>query len=104
RCRCIVKKEMVVRLIELPKIVGVGNAGIDVAFSGPRLQSSKEDIGRRLQINDEVGRHDVARQKVVQALIDEQLVVVEVEGGEDLVRVDQVVADGDLAEEIALTE
>jgi hypothetical protein len=46
-----------------------------------RLQPFEEHIGRRLKINDEIGRRHVAREKVEQALVDEQLVVVEIEVG-----------------------
>ncbi len=50
------------------------------------------------------GGGDVAREQIVQTLIDEQLVVVEVQIREDLVLVEQVVADRDLAEQIRLAE
>ena len=63
-----------------------------------------EDVGRRLKVDDEIGRRDVAREKLVEPLIDEQLVVVEVEVGEDLVLVEEVVGDRRLRKKIALTE
>ena len=56
-------------------------------------QPAEQDVGRRLQVDDEVGRRHVARQQIVEPLIDEQLVVVEIEIREDLVLVEQVVGD-----------
>ena len=43
-------------------------------------------------------------EQLVEALIDEQLVVVQVQVGVYLVPIEQVVADGELAEQIALTK
>ena len=41
----------------------------------------------------EIGRRDVAREQIVQPLIDEQLVVVEIQIREDLVLVEEVVGN-----------
>ena len=86
-----------------PRFVVVGAAAIGRA---PRAiaQAFAEPVGRALQVDDDVGRGQVAREQVVEALVDEQLVVVEGEVREDLVLVEQVVADGRLAEEVALAE
>ena len=50
------------------------------------------------------GAGHVAREQIVEPLIDEQLVVVEVQVREDLVLVEQVVGDRDLAEEVRLPQ
>ena len=47
---------------------------------------------------------DVASQKLIQALIDEQLVVVQVQVGVDPVFLEEVVADGRLAEQVGLAQ
>ena len=67
------------------------------------MNPPQEDVGRRLEIDDEIGRRDVAREKVVEALVDEEFVVVEIQVREDLVLVEHVVRDGDLTEEIRLS-
>ena len=55
--------------------------------------AAQQHVGRRLQVDDEIGRRHVAREQVEEPLVDEQLVVVEVQVREDLVLVEQVVAD-----------
>ena len=60
-----------------------------------------EHLGRCLQVDHEIGRRDVRREQIVEPLIDEQLVVVEIQIREDLVLVEQVVADRRLREQIA---
>jgi hypothetical protein len=57
-----------------------------------------------LQVDDEIGRRRVAREQIVQTLIDEELVVVEIQIREDLVLVEELVADRHLREEIRLAE
>src|SRR6185436_8894562 len=54
--------------------------------------------------DDKVRRRDVACQQIVEALVDEQLVVVEIQVREDLILVEQIIADRDLAEEICLPQ
>ena len=58
----------------------------------------------RLQVDDQVGQRDVAGQQLVEPLVDEQVVVVEVQVGVDPVLLEQVVADGRLAEEVGLPQ
>ena len=65
------------------------------------LDAAAEHVGRRLQVDDEVGRGDVGAQQLEQPLIDEQLVVVERLVGVDLVLVEQIVADRGLREQSA---
>ncbi len=50
------------------------------------------------------GAGDVARQQIVEPLVDEQLVIVEIEVREDLVLVEQIVGDRRLAEEVGLPQ
>ena len=59
-------------------------------------------LGRRLQVDDQVGRRDVLGQQVVEPLVDEQLVVVEIQVRVDPVPLEQVVGDDDLAEQVGL--
>ena len=66
------------------------------------MHAAQEHVGGRLQVDDEIGRRHVAHEELVQPLIDEQLVVVEIEEREDLVFVEQVVADGRFREQIGL--
>ena len=61
-------------------------------------------VGRRLQVDHQVGRRHVAREQLVQPLVDEELVVVEVQVREDFVLVEQVVADRRLAEQVRLPQ
>src|SRR5688572_5946212 len=97
------EEKMVVRLVQLADVV-VGEGGkIGVRF-GPLAQPPAKDIGRCLQKDDEIRRGHVRREQLVQTLIDEQLVVVEIQIRMNLVAVEQVVADRQLAEQIGLPE
>ena len=94
-----------VRLVQLAQVLVVGLQRDRFGIARARLRTpAQQHVGRRLQVDDEIGRRDVARQQIVEPLIDEQLVVVEIQIREDLVLVEQVVADRDLAEEIGLPE
>jgi hypothetical protein len=70
------------------------------AFAEPPLQH----IGRRLQVDDEIGRRQIGHEQIEEPLIDEQLVVVEVQIRVDLVALEQIIADGELAEKIGLPQ
>ena len=72
--------------------------------AGPLAQPAAQHVGRGLQVDDEIRRRQVRAQQLVEPLIDEQLVVVEVQVGVDLVALEEVVADRQLAEEIALAQ
>ena len=98
------KEEVVVRLVQLAQILVVGLQRDGLGVGAPAVDAAQQDVGRRLQVDDEIGRRDVGREQIVQALIDEELVVVEIQIREDLVLVEEVVADRDLAEEIGLTQ
>jgi hypothetical protein len=63
-----------------------------------------EQLGRRLQVDDQVWERHVARQQLVEPLVDEQVVVVEIQVGVDAVLLEQVVADRRLAEEVRLPQ
>src|SRR6185437_11638777 len=67
-------------------------------------QTFAQQVGRRLQIDDEIRRRHVLREQVVQLLIDEQLVVVEIQVRVDLVALEQVIAHRHLAEKIRLPQ
>src|SRR5439155_21219986 len=100
----VVKEEVMVRLVQLPQVPIVRLQGDGLGVGAPAVHASEQHVGRRLQIDDEIGRGDVVREQLVQPLIDEQLVVVEIEIREDLVFVEEVIADRDLAEEVCLTK
>ena len=92
-----------VRLVELAEVLGIRIERGVLGIGGTRFRAPNQQVGRRLQIDDQIGRRDVGRQQLVQPLIDEQLVVVEIQLREDLVLVEEVVADRELAEQIRLT-
>src|SRR5690606_16334767 len=93
----VVEEEVVERVVQLGDVdlVAARRRVTARAF----LRAPPEHLGRRLKVDHEVGRRQVGGEQVVQALIDEQLVVVEVQVREDLVLVEQIVADGDLREQ-----
>ena len=70
----------------------------------PLAQPAAQDVSRRLQVDDQIGRRQIGHEQLVETLIDEQLVVVQVQIRVDLVPLEQVIADRELAEEIALAE
>ena len=95
---------MVVRLVQLPQVVIVWLQRYGFGVGAFAVDAAQQDVGRRLQVDDEIRRRDVVREQLVQALVDEQLVVVEIQIREDLVLIEEVVADSHLAEEIGLAE
>jgi hypothetical protein len=68
------------------------------------VHAAQEHVGRRLQVDHQIGWWHVARKQLVQPLVDEQLIVVEVQIREDLVLVEQIVAKRGLAEQVRLPE
>src|SRR6185503_10765265 len=102
--RDVVKEEMVICLVQLAQVVIVWLKGDRIGVHSTAVHSTEQNIGRGLQIDDEIRRRDVAGEQLVEVLIDEQLVIVEVEVGEDLVLVEDVIADRRLAEKIRLPE
>ena len=62
----------------------------------PAANTANQNLGRRLQVDDEIGLAHVAREQLVEPLVDEELVVVEVQVRVDAVLFENVVADGDL--------
>jgi len=67
-------------------------------------EAAAQDVGRRLQVDHEIGGRHVRGEQFVEPLVDEQLVVVEIQVGVDLVAIEQVVADRDLAEKVGLSQ
>ena len=99
------KEEVLIGLVQLAQVVGIGVERLARPDPSRAIaQPAHEDVGRRLQIDHQIGRRDVLREQIVETLIDEQLVVVEIQIREDLVLVEQVVADRRLREEIALLQ
>ena len=98
------KEEVMVSLDELPDVLVIGRERIRIRIARARMQSSNDEVGGRLQTDDEIGRRHIPGKQVVQTLVDEQLVVVEVEVRVDLVFLEQVVADRRLVEEVGLSK
>src|SRR5262249_27367734 len=98
----VVKKEVVVRLVQLSQVLVVGLQGDGFGIAAAAVYAPQQDIGRRLQVDDEVRRGDITCEEIVQTLVDEQLVIVEVQVREDLVLVEDVIADRRLRKEIGL--
>ena len=103
----VVEEEVVVGLVELGEVF-LARQRPSSSSSARAARSRRrrfEQVGRRLQIDDE--RRAAARSRatqIEQPLIDEQLVVVEVHERVDAVALEEVVADRRLTEEIALTQ
>src|SRR6185312_6325400 len=98
------EKEMVVRLVQLAQVLVVGLQRDGFGVRAAAVHAAEEHVGRRLQVHDEIRRGDVVEQQIVQALVDKELVVVEIQIREDLVLVEEVIADRGLAEEIGLPQ
>ena len=101
----VVEEEVLVGLVELLEVLGIGLERRRLPDRRGRLRSATEQhVGRRLQIDDEIGWRYVAGQQIVEPLVDEELVVVQVQIREDLVAVEEVVGDRELAEEVRLPQ
>ena len=95
---------MIVRLDQLAEVLVVRQRdGVRILLQSLPY-ALPHQVRRRLQIDDQVGRDEVGGQQVVQPLIDEQLVVVQIEVGVDLVLVEEVVRDDQLIEQIGLPQ
>jgi hypothetical protein len=100
-----VEEEVLIGLVQLADVVfaRAGQIALGVVL-GPAAQALDQHLGRGLEVDDEVRRRHVAGQQVEEALIDEQFVVVQVQVREDLVLVEQVVADRGLQEQVGLPQ
>src|SRR5688500_3627609 len=103
RARRVVEEEVVERFVQLPEVVGRRQQRVRIGLC-PLPQPPTHDLDRRLQVDHQVWRRHVRRDQLVQALVDEQLVVVEVHVGVDLVAIEEIVRDQQLAEEIGLAQ
>ena len=82
----VVEEEVLVGLVQLAEVVVGGDRARRGSGSlGALAQAAGQHVGRRLQVDDEVGRGNVLGEQVEEPLVDEQLVVVEVQVREDLV-------------------
>src|SRR5690349_12838635 len=81
----IVKEKVLIGLVQLAKVVGRRKQRGALRILLTVIQAFEQDVGGRLQIDDQVGRGNVRRQQVIESLIDEQFVIVEVQVREDLV-------------------
>ena len=93
-----------VGLVQLAQVfvVRLQRDGFGVGASA--VHTAQQDVGRRLQIDDQIRRRHVVDEQIVQTLIDKELVVVEIQVRKDLVLVEQIIADRDLTEEIGLAK
>src|SRR5262245_10838436 len=98
------KEEVMIRLVQLAQVIGVGLERDGVRIEAPRTEPSQQHFSRRLQIDYEIGRRDIPRKQIVQTLIDEQLVVVEIDVRKDLVAIEEIVRDCQLAKQIGLSQ
>jgi len=89
---------MLVCLIEFAEVLVARFERLAIGSRRTIAQPPSEDVGRSLKVNDQIRCRHVLHQEVVQPLVDEELVVVEVQIREDLVLVEQVVADRRLRE------
>jgi hypothetical protein len=94
-----VKEEVSVGFVQLPHVV-VHRPWEIAVEPGPLAQPAANHLGRRLQVDNEIRVREVGHEQIVQALIDEQLVVVEIQVCVDLVALEEIVADDQLAEEV----
>ena len=97
------EEEVIERFVQLPDVVGRGQERIGIGFRS-LPQPLAHDLDRCLQVDHQVRRRDVRRDQLIEPLIDEQLVVVEVHVGVDLVAIEEIVRDQQLAEEIGLPQ
>src|SRR5438445_750026 len=104
RRRVVVEKKMMVRLVQFAQVPVVGLQRDRFGIEAAAVHAPQQHVGRRLQVDDEIGRRHVTREQIVQTLIDEQLVIVQVQVREDLVLVEHVIADRRLSEQIGLPQ
>ena len=97
------KEEVVVRLVELAHVLVVERRHVGIRTIA-LAQAPPQDVGRGLKKDHEIGRRDILREQLVQPLVDEELVVVEIQVRVNLVPVEQVVADGELTEQVTLPQ
>src|SRR5262249_34685442 len=97
------EEEVGVRLVQLPDVLVVECREFRIGALA-LAEASPQDVTGTLKKDHEIGGGNVLREQFVQSLVNEQLVVVEVQVGVDLVPIEQVVADGELAEKVALPE
>ena len=90
----------VVRVVEEVVVVGAVHLGQvllgELRLLGPaaRADAPHQHLGGRLQVDDEVGPRHALREQRVELLVDEQLAVVEVQVGEELALLEDVVGRG----------
>ena len=100
----VMEEEVLVGLVQFLEVPIARDRDVGFGTPGAVAQPAREHVGRGLQVDHQVGSQDVAREKVVQALVDKELVVVEIEKRVDPIFVEDVVADGDLAEQVRLAQ
>src|SRR5262245_22373893 len=98
------EEEVLIRFVQLPQVLGIWIEAFALWILRPLTESLDEDIGRRLQVDHEIGRWNVLGEQIVKTLVDEQFVVVEIQIREDLVLVEQIVTHRRLREEISLLQ
>src|SRR5262245_12466388 len=95
------EEEVVVRAVDLGEVL----LGEPALLRAPaRADPLHEDLGGSLEVDHEVGPGHALREQRVELLVDEKLAVLEVQVGEHLALVEDVVGDRGLREEAALRE
>jgi hypothetical protein len=99
-----------VLVMEEEMIEGIVQAA-QILLRDPLLEASpapadplEERAGRGLEINDEIGIHDLPLELIEQPVVQHELVVLENDVGEDAVLGEEIVGDDELGEEVALRD
>ena len=90
-------EKMIICLVQLTEVLVIRKRLVWVMLSHT-ARPSTEQIRRGLEIDHQVGCDDVGGEEIIESLVDEQLVVIKVEIRIDLVFVEKVVRNGQLAE------
>ena len=101
RCGRVVIEEVVVCLVQLTQILIIRQRPFKVV-PAPLSRSALNQVSGGLEIDHQIRGGHVRRKQVIEPLVDEQLVIVKVEIGVDLVLVEQVIGDRQLIEEVDL--
>jgi hypothetical protein len=86
----VVIEEVVVCLVQLTQILIIRQRPFTVALA-PRSRSAPNQVRGGLEVDHQIRGDHVCREQVIEPLVDEELVVVQVEIGVDLVLVEQII-------------
>ena len=95
------KKEVIVCPVHLGQ-VALRDIPLHIAASA--TDPLQQDVGGRLQVDDQIRLRDLLLQDRIELLVDHQLIVAQAQIGEDLVLGEDVVAQHDLVEQVRLRQ